>query len=209
MKIIFATGNKDKVKEIKEILEGINSVEDIVSMKEAGLNPEIIEDGNTFEENALIKVRTVKKAAEEAGMEDVLVLADDSGLCVDALGGAPGIYSARYMGEDTSYRIKNANLIERVNNEGNGNRKAHFVCCIAAGFPDGSEKVVRGVVEGEIYTKECGTNGFGFDPIFYIPEFGCTTAQMAPQEKHAISHRGKALRAMKEEIAKYESEKNL
>ena len=200
MKIIFATGNKDKVKEIKEILEGINSVEDIVSMKEAGLNPEIIEDGNTFEENALIKVRTVKKAAAEAGMEDVLVLADDSGLCVDALGGAPGIYSARYMGEDTSYRIKNANLIERLNGVPDEQRTARFVCAIAAVLPDGRQLTTRATIEGRIGYEEKGENGFGYDPIFFVPELGKTTAELSNEEKNLVSHRGKALELMKEEL---------
>lgn len=205
MDVIFATGNKDKMFEIREILADMDVVRNVSSMKEAGLNPEIVEDGDSFEENALIKAREVFKAAKEAGMNDVLVLADDSGLCVDALNGEPGIYSARFLGDDTSYRIKNAYLIERVNNEGNGNRKAQFVCCIAAVFPDGHEAVVRGIVDGEIAYKEAGLNGFGYDPIFYIPSLGCTTAELIPSQKHAISHRGNALRLMKKVIADYEN----
>lgn len=204
MKIIFATGNPDKMFEIREILDDICPSENVISMKEAGLDPEIIEDGNTFEENAMIKATVVFDAAKKAGMKDILVLADDSGLCVDALNGEPGIYSARYLGKDTSYRIKNANLIERVNNEGNGNRRAEFVCAIAAVFPDGSKKTVRGIVEGEIADAEYGSNGFGFDPIFYVPSLGCTTAELEPAAKHAISHRGNALRLMKKEIEAYE-----
>lgn len=205
MDVIFATGNKDKMFEIREILADMDMVDDIRSMKEAGLNPEIIEDGSTFEENALIKAREVYKAAKEAQIKNVLVLADDSGLCVDALNGEPGIYSARFLGDETSYRIKNAYLIERVNKEGNGNRKAQFVCAIAAVFPDGHEAVVRGIVDGEIAKEEAGTNGFGYDPIFYLPEKGCTTAELEPSDKHAISHRGNALRLMKKVIAEYEN----
>jgi len=204
MKVIFATGNKDKMFEIREILEGMGEVSEVSSMKEVGIDIDIEENGTTFEENAMIKAEAVFEAAKEKGLNDILVLADDSGLCVDCLNGEPGIYSARYMGKDTSYRIKNANLIERVNNEGNGNRKAEFVCAIAGVFPDGSKKVVRGIVEGEIADKEYGTNGFGFDPIFYVPDLHCTTAELAPQDKHAISHRGNALRLMKEVIAGYE-----
>lgn len=208
MNVIFATGNKDKMFEIREILEDLKVVDEIISMKEAGIDIDIEEDGTTYEENAMIKAVAVYDAAIKAGKKDVLVLADDSGLSIDCLNGEPGIYSARYMGHDTSYRVKNANLIERVNNEGNGNRKAQFVCAIAAVFPDGSKKVVRGIVEGEIADKEYGSNGFGFDPIFYLPERGCTTAELEPKDKHAISHRGNALRLMKEEILKYESTNN-
>lgn len=208
MKVIFATGNKDKMFEIREILEGMSEIGEILSMKEAGLDPEIIEDGSTFEENAMIKAEKVYEAAIEAGIDDALVLADDSGLAVDCLNGEPGIYSARYMGKDTSYDIKNQNLIDRVNAEGNGNRKAQFVCAIAAVFPDGTKKVVRGVVDGEIASRPAGKNGFGFDPIFYLPYKKCTTAELAPADKHAISHRGNALRLMREIIGKYESSCN-
>lgn len=208
MNVIFATGNKDKMFEIREILEDLKVVDEIMSMKEAGIDLDIVEDGTTYEENAMIKAEAVYDAAIKAGIKDVLVLADDSGLSIDCLNGEPGIYSARYMGHDTSYKVKNANLIERVNNEGNGNRKAQFVCAIAAVFPDGSRKVVRGVVDGEIADKEYGSNGFGFDPIFYLPERGCTTAELEPKDKHAISHRGNALRLMKEEILKYENTNN-
>ncbi|MBR5897585.1 MAG: RdgB/HAM1 family non-canonical purine NTP pyrophosphatase [Lachnospiraceae bacterium] len=204
MNVIFATANKDKMAEIREILDGMHVVSSVQSMKEAGIDIDIEENGETFEENAMIKARAVFDAAREKGLENILVLADDSGLCVEALGGEPGIYSARYMGKDTSYRIKNANLIERVNKEGHGNRNAQFVCCIAAVFPDGSEKVVRGVVDGEIADKEYGENGFGFDPIFYVPRLHCTTAQLKPEEKHAISHRGNALRMMRKVISEYE-----
>jgi len=204
MNVIFATGNIEKMAELREIIEDLHVVDSIMSMKEAGLDPEIIEDGLTYEENAMIKAEVVYNAAKEAGIRDVLVLADDSGLSVECLNGEPGIYSARYLGKDTSYRIKNANIIDRVNKEGNGNRRAQFVCAIAAVFPDGSKKVVRGVVDGEIADREYGENGFGFDPIFYLPERGITTAQLEPKDKHAISHRGNALRLMKREIEAYE-----
>lgn len=205
MDVIFATGNKDKMSEIREILDGMGEVSKVYSMKEMGIDPDIDENGSTFEENAMIKAEAVFNEATAKGMKNILVLADDSGLCVDALGGEPGIYSARYMGKDTSYRIKNANIIDRVNKEGNGNRKAQFVCAIAAVFPDGTKKTVRGIVDGEIADAEYGENGFGFDPIFYVPELKCTTAELKPEDKHAISHRGNALRLMKKEIAKYES----
>lgn len=208
MNVIFATGNKDKMFEIREILEDLKVVDEIKSMKEAGIDLDIVEDGTTYEENAMIKALAVYEEAVRKGEKNILVLADDSGLSIDCLNGEPGIYSARYLGHDTSYRIKNANLIDRVNKEGNGNRKAQFVCAIAAVFPDGSRKVVRGVVEGEIADKEYGSNGFGFDPIFYLPERGCTTAELEPKDKHAISHRGNALRLMKEEIIKYENTNN-
>ncbi len=200
MDIIFATGNKDKVFEIKEILSDIGSIGKVVSMKEAGIDIDIDENGSTFEENAMIKASAVFDEAVKRGMKDICVLADDSGLCVEALNGEPGIYSARYMGKETSYREKNANIISRVNNEGNGNRRAQFVCAIAAVFPDGTKKCVRGTMDGEIAYEEKGSNGFGFDPIFFIPSLNCTTAELKPSEKHAISHRGKALRMMKKEI---------
>jgi XTP/dITP diphosphohydrolase len=208
MDIIFATGNEDKMKEIREILAGFKSEHTIRSMKEAGLDPEIVEDGDTFEANALIKAKTVFGAAKEAGLKNVLVLADDSGLCIDCLNGEPGIYSARYLGKDTSYDIKNKNLIERVDASGSGNRTARFVCAIAAVFPDGLERVVRGTVEGEIARKPAGSNGFGFDPIFFLPERGCTTAELEPCEKHALSHRGNALRLMREVIKEHEDTYN-
>lgn len=205
MKVIFATGNKDKMFEIREILADMESIGEVFSMKEVGIDPDIDENGSTFEENAMIKAEAVWNVAKDMGMTDVLVLADDSGLCIDCMNGEPGIYSARFLGHDTSYREKNAYLIDRVNKDGMNNRGAQFVCAIAAVFPDGSKKTVRGIVEGEIADKEYGTNGFGYDPIFYLPDRKCTTAELAPSEKHAISHRGNALRLMKKEIEAYES----
>ena len=189
-RMIFATGNEDKMKEIREILGALPL--EILSMKEAGVSADIVEDGKTFEENALIKARAICKLAGE------MVLADDSGLEIDYLNKEPGIYSARYMGEDTSYHIKNKSLIDRLEGVPDEKRTARFVCAIAAVFPDGKELVVRGTVEGIIGYEEKGENGFGYDPIFYLPERGCTTAELPPEEKNSISHRGNALRLMKE-----------
>ncbi len=179
------------MREIREIME--DSGYEIVSMKEAGVDPEIEEDGNTFEENAMIKARAVSKLLPED-----LVLADDSGLEVDALGGEPGIYSARYLGHDTPYSVKNADIIKRLSGKQGSERSARFVCAIAAVFPDGKEKCVRATIEGQIGFEEKGEHGFGFDPIFYVPELGCTTAEIPETEKNKISHRGKALRLMRD-----------
>ena len=189
-RMIFATGNENKMKEIREILGALPL--EILSMKEAGVSADIEEDGKTFEENALIKARAICKLAGE------MVLADDSGLEIDYLNKEPGIYSARYMGEDTSYHIKNKSLIDRLEGVPDEKRTARFVCAIAAVFPDGKELVVRGTVEGIIGYEEKGENGFGYDPIFYLPERGCTTAELSPEEKNSISHRGNALRLMNE-----------
>ena len=188
--MIFATGNENKMKEIREILGALPL--EILSMKEAGVSADIVEDGKTFEENALIKARAICKLAGE------MVLADDSGLEIDYLNKEPGIYSARYMGEDTSYHIKNKSLIDRLEGVPDEKRTARVVCAIAAVFPDGKELVVRGTVEGIIGYEEKGENGFGYDPIFYLPERGCTTAELPPEEKNSISHRGNALRLMKD-----------
>ncbi len=194
-RIIFATGNAGKMREIREILADFGG--EILSMKEAGISTDVEENGASYEENALIKARAV---AEKAG--DAVVLADDSGLEIDALGGEPGIYSARYLGEDTSYRVKNANLIERLAGVPEKKRTARFVCAIAAVLPDGRELVTKAAVEGRIGYEEKGEGGFGYDPIFYVPEFGRTTAELSEEEKNQISHRGKALRLMKEELRK-------
>lgn len=189
-RMIFATGNENKMKEIREILGALPL--EILSMKEAGVSADIVEDGKTFEENALIKARAICKLAGE------MVLADDSGLEIDYLNKEPGIYSARYMGEDTSYHIKNKSLIDRLEGVPDEKRTARFVCAIAAVLPDGKELVVRGTVEGIIGYEEKGENGFGYDPIFYLPKRRCTTAELPPEEKNSISHRGNALRLMKE-----------
>ncbi len=187
--MIFATGNMGKMKEIKAILGDIG--EEILSMKEAGIDMDIVEDGSTFEENAIIKAKAVM---ERTGQ---LALADDSGLEIDALNKEPGIYSARYMGEDTPYEIKNSNLIERMKGVKGKDRSARFVCVIAAAFPDGEIITTRGTIEGVIAEEPAGENGFGYDPIVYVPEYGMTTGQMDPDAKNAISHRGKALTEMK------------
>ena len=189
-KIIFATGNQNKMKEIREILADMDV--EIVSMKEAGIHADIVEDGNSFEENAEIKATTICEMTGE------ITLADDSGLEIDYLNKEPGIYSARYMGEDTSYRIKNGNLIQRLEGVPDEKRTARFVCAVAAAFPDGTVKTVRETMEGRIGYEEKGENGFGYDPIFYLPEYGCTSAELSMEEKNKISHRGKALRAIRD-----------
>lgn len=193
-KIIFATGNKDKMREIREIMADCDV--EIESMKEAGINVDIVEDGTTFEENALIKARAI------AAHTEAIVLADDSGLEIDYLNKEPGVYSARYMGEDTSYTIKNQNLIERLDGVEKEKRTARFVCAIAAVLPDKRELVTRQTMEGYIGWEQEGENGFGYDPIFYLDKFGCSSAALSREQKNAISHRGKALRAMKELLVK-------
>lgn len=193
--IIFATGNAGKMREIKEIMSDLNA--EILSMKEAQIDVEIVEDGKTFEENALIKARAVAKEAPGA-----IVMADDSGLEVDFLNKEPGIYSARYMGEDTSYDIKNQNILDRLAGVPKEQRSARFVCAIAAVLPDGRELVTRETIEGYIGYEIAGQNGFGYDPIFCVEEYGCTTAELSEEQKNEISHRGKALRAMKEKLAR-------
>ncbi|NLL78822.1 MAG: XTP/dITP diphosphatase [Clostridiales bacterium] len=194
MKIVFATGNAGKMKEIRMILADMDA--EILSMKEAGIEADIVEDGNTFEENAVIKAKEIAKYT------DGIVLADDSGLEIDYLNGEPGIYSARYMGEDTSYHIKNANLMERLNGVPDEERTARFVCAIAALLPDGEVITTKGTIEGRIGYEEKGENGFGYDPIFFLPEYGKYSAELSAEMKNELSHRGKALRAMKEELKK-------
>lgn len=190
--IVFATGNAGKVKEVQAILADLGL--QVLTVKEAGICVEPEENGSSYEENALIKARAVAQYTQ------AIVMADDSGLEIDYLNGEPGIYSARYMGEDTSYRIKNANLIERLSGVPDEQRTARFVCAIAAILPDGRELTARGVIEGRIGYEEAGENGFGYDPIFYVPEFGRTTAQLTPEEKNQVSHRGRALELMKEQL---------
>nr|WP_296487904.1 XTP/dITP diphosphatase [uncultured Acetatifactor sp.] len=193
-KLIFATGNAGKMKEIRMILEDTGY--EVLSMKDAGIRTYIEENGKTYEENALIKARAVAAVAGE------LVLADDSGLEIDYLNKEPGVYSARYLGEDTPYSIKNADLLKRLEGVPEEGRTARFVCAIAAVLPDGRELTVRATVEGRIGYEERGRNGFGYDPIFYLPEMGKSTAELTEEEKNRISHRGKALRLMKEELRK-------
>lgn len=191
-KIIFATGNQGKMREIREILSDLDV--EVLSMKEAGITADIEENGKSFEENAVIKAKAISKMTGE------IVLADDSGLEIDYLNKEPGIYSARYMGEDTSYHIKNANLIRRLEGVPDEQRTARFVCAVAAAFPDGTVKTVTAAMEGRIGYEEKGENGFGYDPIFFLPEYGCTSAELSMEEKNKISHRGKALRAIKDEL---------
>ena len=198
--IIFATGNTGKMREIRSILADLGVP--VLSMKEAGVQIDIEENGASFEENALLKARAV--AAAE-GARGSVVLADDSGLEIDALNGEPGIYSARYLGEDTSYDVKNRELISRLEGVPEDRRTARFVCAIAAVLADGREFTVRGVIEGRIGHEQKGQGGFGYDPIFYVPEYGKTTAEMSPEEKNLISHRGKALMLMKEVLKDNES----
>ena len=193
--IIFATGNQGKMREIKMILAGLKvggEEVEILSMKEAGIVTDIEEDGSTFEENAVIKAKAVAAAAKGA-----IVLADDSGLEVDYLNKEPGIYSARYMGEDTPYSEKNANIIARLSGVEDEKRTARFVCAIAAVLPDGEVLTEIATIEGRIGYEERGANGFGYDPIFYVPEYGKSTAELTEEEKNQISHRGKALRAIR------------
>ena len=199
-RIIFATGNEHKMEEIRMILDDIGIP--VYSMKEAGIDIDIVEDGTTFEENAMIKA----KAISELLPHDV-ILADDSGLEIDYLDKAPGIYSARYAGVDTSYDIKNQMLLDQLEHVPDEQRTARFVCAIAAVFPAGTAETVRGTIEGVIGHEIIGDNGFGYDPIFYVPEYGCTTAQMEPEKKNELSHRGNALRAMREIMKKKYSEK--
>lgn len=197
-RIIFATGNAGKMKEVKMILADLNMP--VLSMKEAGVEVDVEENGTTFEENAVIKARAIQKM-----VPGDIVLADDSGLEIDYLNKEPGVYSARYMGEDTSYEIKNANLIQRLEGVPKEQRTARFVCAVAAVFPDGTNKVVRGTIEGYIGYEPQGEHGFGYDPIFYVDAYGCSTASLEPEEKNRISHRGNALRMMKDELKKHEN----
>ncbi len=200
-KIIFATGNENKMVEIRMILADLGI--EILSQKEAGIKADIVEDGKTFEENALIKATGIAKiAAENPEYKNAVILADDSGLEIDYLNKEPGIYSARYMGEDTSYDIKNQTLLDRLNGVPDEKRTARFVCAIAAAFPDGTSEVVRGTMEGSIGYKIAGENGFGYDPIFFLPEYGCTSAELSPEKKNELSHRGEGLRKMREIIEK-------
>ncbi|RGS75752.1 RdgB/HAM1 family non-canonical purine NTP pyrophosphatase [Coprococcus sp. AF21-14LB] len=194
-RIIFATGNQNKMKEIKMILSDLGM--EILSMKEAGIDVDVEENGTTFEENALIKARAIAER-----LPSDIILADDSGLEIDYLNKEPGIYSARYAGKDTSYDIKNQMLLDRLDGVPDEKRTARFVCAIAAVFPDGTEEVVCEAMEGRIGYKIAGVNGFGYDPIFFLPEFGMTSAEITPEQKNEVSHRGKALRSMRKVMEK-------
>ena len=193
-KVIFATGNEGKMKEIREILGDLDI--ELLSLKDAGIHADIVEDGKTFEENAQIKAKAIRDLTGE------IVLADDSGLEIDYLNKEPGIYSARYAGTDTSYDIKNSLLLSRMKGVPDKQRTARFVCAVAAVFPNGDKEVVRGTMEGCIGYEIAGANGFGYDPIFFLPEYGCTSAELAPEKKNELSHRGEALRMMRQIMEK-------
>ena len=195
-RIVFATGNAGKIKEIRMIMEDTGM--EVISMKDAGIRVDIEENGQSYEENALIKARAVAAFTKD------IVMADDSGLEIDYLNKEPGIYSARYLGEDTPYSVKNANLINRLEGVPDEERTARFVCAIAAVLPDGRELTTLATIEGRIGYEEKGANGFGYDPIFYVPQFDKTTAELTEEEKNQVSHRGKALQLMKEDLKKYE-----
>ncbi len=183
MKIIAATTNEGKVREFQEVLGEIGC--QVISMHSAGLDLEIEETGSTYEENALIKARAVAMMCDEA------VLADDSGLCVDALDGAPGLYSARFAGGGADDKERNLKILEAM--EGEENRSAHYVAVLALILPDGREIITEGRIDGEILTEETGTGGFGYDPLFFCNEIGKCFGIATPEEKNAVSHRGKAL----------------
>lgn len=194
MKIIFATGNENKLREIRQITENMGI--EIVSMKDAGYYTEVEETGTTFEENAYLKASAIAKKC------NLPTLADDSGLEIDYLNKEPGIYSSRFMGEDTPHSVKNAELLRRMEGVPDEKRTARFVCAICLVRPDGSSETVRATMEGRVAYKSAGKNGFGYDPIFFLPERGCTSAELSPEEKNAISHRGKALRMMRDILEK-------
>ena len=202
MRIVFATGNAGKMREIKQILDDIGI--DIVSMKEAGYTSNPEENGKSFEENALIKARALASLINDG---ETIVMADDSGLEVDALHKEPGIYSARYLGEETPYSVKNKNIIDRLEGIEPEKRTARFVAAIAAVLPDGTELTTRGTIEGKIGYEERGTNGFGYDPIFYLPDMSRSTAELPPEEKNKISHRGRALELMKDKLKSFETKR--
>lgn len=191
-RIIFATGNEGKMREIRMILADLGIP--VVSMKEAGITARIEENGTSFQENAIIKAKAIMEQTGE------MVMADDSGLEIDYLDGAPGIYSARFMGEDTSYDIKNQALLDKLEGVPEEKRTARFVCAIACALPDGRILTSRGAMEGIIGYQIQGSNGFGYDPIFYLPEYGKSSAEIEPELKNQLSHRGKALRDMKEQL---------
>ena len=192
MRIVIATGNNDKVREINEILKDTDF--EAVSMKSIGIDPDIVEDADSFRGNALIKAQAVHALCND------YVIADDSGLCIDALDGAPGIYSSRFCGENSTYQEKFDKIFEMLKDVPEEKRTAHFTCAIAVVRPDGTSFTVEEYFEGVLHEEAKGENGFGYDPIFYVPEYGMTSAQMSPEMKHSMSHRGKALRAMVEKL---------
>lgn len=201
-RIIFATGNQGKMREIRAILQDTGA--EILSMKEAGAFLEIVEDGKSFTENAVIKAKAVAQMLSQKNefRDDCVVLADDSGLEIDCLDGEPGIYSARYLGEDTPFRVKSQDFLRRLEGVEEEKRSARFVCAIAAVWPDGEVNTTLGTIEGRIGYELKGDNGFGYDPIFYLPEYGRTAAELSDDEKNQISHRSRALEQIKPELMK-------
>lgn len=190
--IIFATKNMGKMKEIKAKLPEY----DVKSMEEAGIDIDVEENGETFEENAIIKAEEIMKICNE------IVVADDSGLEIDYLNKAPGVLSARYLGYDTPYEYKNAKILEQLEGVPEEKRTARFVCAMAVACPDKKTEVVRGTIEGIIGYESRGENGFGYDPIFFVPELNKSTAELSMDEKNKISHRGKALDKVKDILEK-------
>lgn len=192
-KLIIATNNAGKVKEIKAILQGKFSP--IVSLKDEGLVIDVMEDGETFEENA------IKKATEVAKLTGCYALADDSGICVDYLNGAPGIYSARFAGENATDAKNNEKLLWLIKDAPKEARGAHYACSVALASPEGKTVTAYGEVYGEIITTPRGQNGFGYDPLFYMKEYGMTMAELPPEVKNGISHRYRALKALNEKLS--------
>ena len=192
--IIFATKNKGKIKEINAILADMDV--NVISMEDAGITIDVVEDGTTFEENSM------KKAVQIMEVSGKITLADDSGLEIDYMDKAPGVYSARFMGEDTPYPERFKAIFEKLDGVPEEKRTARFVSCIAAAFPDGRRLTSYDTVEGIIGYEVKGENGFGYDPIFYVLEKGRYMAELSAEEKNAISHRGKALGKMKELLKK-------
>lgn len=196
MRIVFATGNAGKVREIKDILDDTEA--SVYSLKDMGLRSEADENGASFGDNAFIKAHEIYDILKKSGqMTDTIVMADDSGLCIDALGGEPGVHSARFMGHDTDYSIKNAAILKKLENVPDDKRGAQFVCHICAIDENGRRYDAEDEMPGMIAHESRGREGFGYDPIFYLPELGRTSGELSEEEKNAISHRGKVLRSMK------------
>lgn len=185
MELLVATSNKDKIREMRECLEGTGI--EVFSLKDKGISIDIDENGTTFMENSRIKAKAVHDLTGAA------VMADDSGFCVDALDGGPGVYSARFMGETTSYDIKNNYIIDKLRGLPEEKRGARYVCAIVCILEDGKELAVEETIEGKVTHEQLGTGGFGFDPIFFCNELGCTFGQASEEDKNRVSHRGKAL----------------
>jgi len=198
MRLLLATNNPGKVKEIKPIFTKAPARE-LISLADLGLFFEPAETGDTFEANAIQKATETLAFLRENGYDDITVLADDSGLCIDAMDGEPGVDSANFMGRETPYEVRNAYIISQLENK---TRDAKFMCVIACAYPNGEIATVTGAVHGEITHEPAGEGGFGYDPIFYVPDYGKTMAELTPEEKNAISHRGQALTRMIELLDK-------